>query len=136
MKKIVIFSAFLGITMPFGSFGEDKTMTVEKASSEQTQVAEQHTINEVHAKHILVESEAQANEILQKIRKGEMTFEEAAKENSKCPSGSNGGDLGFFGRGMMVKEFENVAFSTPPKQISAPVKTQFGWHLIKVEETR
>jgi peptidyl-prolyl cis-trans isomerase C len=87
---------------------------------------------EVHAEHILVETESQASEILQKIKDGKISFEEAAKESSKCPSGKEGGDLGYFGRGAMVKEFEDAAFAADKGEISKPVKTQFGWHLIKV----
>ncbi|MBQ3565187.1 MAG: peptidyl-prolyl cis-trans isomerase, partial [Alphaproteobacteria bacterium] len=66
----------------------------------------------------------------------EISFEEAAAQFSQCPSKNDGGNLGFFGRGSMVKEFEDAAFSTKVGQISQPVKTQFGWHLIKVEEVR
>ena len=91
---------------------------------------------EVSAKHILVSTESEAKEILQKINDGSISFEEAAKKWSNCPSKNNGGDLGYFGRGMMVKEFEDVAFSTEKGSISAPVKTQFGWHLIKVIDKR
>lgn len=88
--------------------------------------------NEVCAEHILVNSEAEANEILQEIKDEKISFEDAAKRSSKCPSGKNGGNLGYFAHGMMVKEFEDVAFSTEIGRISAPLKTQFGWHLIKV----
>ena len=91
---------------------------------------------EVSAKHILVSTESEAKDILQKINNGSISFEEAAKKWSNCPSKNNGGDLGYFGRGMMVKEFEDVAFSTEKGAISAPVKTQFGWHLIKVIDKR
>ncbi|MDR2781462.1 MAG: peptidyl-prolyl cis-trans isomerase [Holosporaceae bacterium] len=87
---------------------------------------------EIHAKHILVETETQANKILQDIQDGKLSFEEAAKKQSSCPSRTNGGDLGYFGRGAMIKEFEKVAFATPKGEISKPVKTQFGWHIIKV----
>lgn len=93
-------------------------------------------INEVSAKHILVETEEAANDLLKKINNGEISFENAAKEYSKCPSKRNGGDLGFFGRGMMVKEFEDAAFALKEGEVSAPVQTQFGWHLIKIEKTR
>lgn len=99
----------------------------EDKMSEATQVA---------AKHILVSTEAEAKELLTKIRNGENSFEDAAKAYSKCPSGANGGDLGFFGKGMMVKEFEDAAFLLNVEEISEPVKTQFGWHLIKVYSKR
>ena len=87
----------------------------------------------VSAKHILVESEEKCNEILAAITSGEKTFEDAAKEFSTCPSGQRGGDLGAFGRGQMVPEFEQAAFDAEIGQVVGPVKTQFGCHLIKVE---
>ena len=91
-----------------------------------------NTIQEVRAEHILVLSKEQADSLKTKIDNGEITFEEAAKEFSQCPSGSRGGDLGYFGRGMMVKEFEQAAFDGEVNKVSNPVQTQFGWHLIKV----
>lgn len=91
---------------------------------------------EVSAEHILVDTECQAHEILQEIKEGKITFEDAAKRSSKCPSGARGGDLGYFWRGTMVKEFENVAFLTDKGEISSPMKTQFGWHLIKIIDKR
>ena len=87
----------------------------------------------VSAKHILVESEEKCNEILAAITNGEKTFEDAAKESSTCPSGQRGGDLGAFGKGQMVPEFETAAFAAEIGQVVGPVKTQFGFHLIKVE---
>ena len=87
----------------------------------------------VSAKHILVDSEDVCNEILAQIQNGEKTFEDAAKESSTCPSGQEGGDLGEFGRGQMVKEFEEAAFAAEIGAIVGPVQTQFGFHLIKVE---
>lgn len=87
----------------------------------------------VSAKHILVAEEEVCQAILEAITKGEKTFEEAAKENSTCPSGQRGGDLGEFGRGQMVKEFEEAAFAAEIGHVVGPVKTQFGYHLIKVE---
>lgn len=88
----------------------------------------------VNAKHILVAEEDAANEILAAIQSGEKAFEDAARESSTCPSGAQGGDLGEFGRGQMVKEFEDAAFDAEAGQVVGPVKTQFGYHLIKVEK--
>ena len=86
----------------------------------------------VKASHILVSSEAEAEKLKKEIENGEITFEDAAKKYSTCPSGKNGGDLGYFGRNMMVKEFEDAAFTLPLGKVSDPVQTQFGYHLIKV----
>ena len=88
-------------------------------------------ITEVRASHILVKTEEEANELREKISNGE-DFAQIAQENSLCPSGQNGGDLGYFGRGMMVKPFEDAAFSLEIGELSTPVQTQFGWHLITV----
>lgn len=96
----------------------------------------QSNFTTVCAKHILVDTEYEANSILQDIRNNNISFEEAARKFSKCPSGEKGGDLGVFRRGVMVKEFEDVAFSTDVGEISAPVQTQFGWHLIKVSDKK
>lgn len=87
----------------------------------------------VSAKHILTDAEDKCQTILDSILNGEKTFEDAAKEFSTCPSGARGGDLGPFGRGQMVKEFEDVAFAAEIGEVKGPVKTQFGYHLIKVE---
>lgn len=86
----------------------------------------------VNASHILTETEEEANTIYEKIESGKISFEDAAKKYSKCPSSEKEGNLGYFKRGMMVKEFEDVAFSIPLSVCSKPVKTQFGYHLIKV----
>lgn len=88
----------------------------------------------IGAKHILVDSEDKAKEIKSKLDNKEMTFEEAASEYSSCPSKENGGDLGQFGKGMMVPEFENAAFGAELNTTTEPVKTQFGYHLINVYE--
>ena len=91
---------------------------------------------EVRASHILVSSMHQAEQIRTEILQGTNTFEYYAKLYSKCPSGQNGGDLGYFRRGQMVPQFEIVAFNLPVGEISKPVWTQFGWHLIKVTDRR
>jgi peptidyl-prolyl cis-trans isomerase C len=89
---------------------------------------------EVHARHILVATEAEAKEIAERLKKGE-DFAALAKEKSR-DSASEGGDLGFFARGQMLKPFEDAAFALDVGEISEPVQTQFGWHIIKVEEKR
>ena len=88
----------------------------------------------VNAKHILCQTEEEINNVKELLEKGEKTFEEAAKEFSTCPSKERGGDLGEFGRGQMVKEFEDAAFDAEIGAVAGPVKTQFGYHLIKVEK--
>ena len=89
---------------------------------------------EVHARHILVETEAEAKEVAERLNKGE-DFATLAKEKSKDKN-AEGGDLGFFTRGQMLKPFEDAAFTLDVGKISEPVQTQFGWHVIKVEEKR
>jgi peptidyl-prolyl cis-trans isomerase C len=90
---------------------------------------------QVRARHILVDSEDEAKKIIEQLNGG-AKFEDLAKQ-SKDPSGQNGGDLGFFGRGQMVPEFEQAAFALEPgKFTETPVKSQFGWHVIKLEEKR
>ncbi len=87
----------------------------------------------VNADHILVDSEEKALEILAKINGGEISFADAAKEFSSCPSGQRGGNLGDFGRGQMVPEFDKAVFELEVGEITSdPVKTQFGYHLIKL----
>ena len=83
----------------------------------------------VKASHILVPSLNEAVTLKAKIDAGE-SFSQLAQLHSKCPSGRNGGDLGEFGPGQMVPPFEQAAFNTPVGQVSAPVQTQFGYHLV------
>jgi peptidyl-prolyl cis-trans isomerase C len=83
------------------------------------------------ARHILVESETLCEELKTKIAGGE-DFADVAKQHSTCPSSSKGGDLGEFGPGQMVKEFDAVVFSAPVNEVQGPVKTQFGYHLLEV----
>lgn len=91
-------------------------------------------MSEIRASHILVETEEEAKDLLNDIKSGKIDFETAAAQKSLCPSGSVGGDLGFFGKGMMVKPFEDAAFSLGVGELSQPVQTQFGWHLIKLTD--
>ena len=88
---------------------------------------------EIRASHILVKTEDEAKKLYDEIQNGK-DFAQIAQEVSLCPSGQNGGDLGFFGKGMMVKPFEDAAFSLEIGEISQPVETQFGWHLIKLTD--
>ncbi len=87
----------------------------------------------VSASHILVDSEEKANELLAKITAGEISFEDAARENSSCPSSREGGSLGEFGRGQMVPEFDSACFSMEVGEVRGPVQTQFGYHLIRLD---
>ncbi len=87
--------------------------------------------SQARASHILVKTEDEANKILKRINDGE-DFAAVSKRFSSCPSRKNGGDLGWFGKGQMVPEFEKVAFENDPGKVVGPIKTQFGYHIIKV----
>jgi len=86
--------------------------------------------NKVHCAHILVKTQREAYAVLERLKKGEK-FAEIAKEVSLCPSKKRGGDLGTFGRGKMVKEFEKAAFALQKGQISPVIKTKFGYHIVR-----
>ncbi|KYK34379.1 MAG: peptidyl-prolyl cis-trans isomerase [Theionarchaea archaeon] len=92
-------------------------------------------MKQVKASHILVKKRSQAEKILEELKKG-ASFAKLAQEYSECPSKKRGGDLGWFGRGKMVPEFEKAAFSLKKGELSDIVKTQFGYHVIKVNDTR
>jgi peptidyl-prolyl cis-trans isomerase C len=83
------------------------------------------------ARHILVDTEEQCLDLKNQIAEG-ADFGEIAKQNSKCPSGARGGELGEFGQGMMVPEFDKVVFSEALNTVHGPVKTQFGYHLLEI----
>ncbi len=91
--------------------------------------------NNIRALHILVKTEQEAKDILNEIKNG-ANFQKMAELKSTCPSGKKGGDLGWFGRGMMVREFEKAAFILNKGEMSGPVKTEFGWHIIKLLDKR
>ena len=84
----------------------------------------------IRASHILVEKQSQALKVAEELKAGG-DFAALAKNYSTCPSGKKGGDLGAFGRGQMVREFEQAAFALPVGKVSDPVKTKFGYHIIK-----
>lgn len=83
------------------------------------------------ASHLLVSSEAECEQLKQQILAG-ANFAELARQHSSCPSSAQGGELGSFGPGMMVPEFDKVVFSAPVNEVQGPVKTQFGYHLVLV----
>ncbi|HLP82598.1 MAG TPA: peptidylprolyl isomerase [Nitrosomonas sp.] len=93
---------------------------------------EQHMAR-ASARHILVKTEEQCNQLKTDIENG-AEFAELAQQHSLCPSGKEGGDLGEFGPGQMVKEFDTVVFSAPVGEVQGPVKTQFGYHLVEVTQ--
>ena len=118
MKKIlVLFVLILGVIF-IGNLKLGATMS--------------ENFTQVRAAHILVKTQDEAAKLREKIVAGEMKFEDAAAQYSECPSGARGGDLGYFGRGMMVKEFEVPSFNEPVGTVTEPIQTQFGWHLIHV----
>jgi peptidyl-prolyl cis-trans isomerase C len=107
--------------------------TVKKTYDERVKSIESKP--EVSARHILVKTEEDALDIIERLNRGS-EFAELAKEKSTGPSGSQGGDLGYFSKGQMVPEFDKVVFTLKKGEVSEPVKTQFGWHVIKVEDKR
>lgn len=110
------------------------TATEEEIKAYYEKNKEKFTTDEmVSASHILVETEEEANSILKDINEG-LSFEEAASQFSSCPSKQAGGALGQFGKGQMVPEFEDAVFAMKVGEISAPVKTQFGYHIIKLTD--
>ena len=93
-------------------------------------------VHEVRASHILVKTRPEAVKIKKEIESGQISFEDASREYSLCPSGQNGGDLGYFNRKQMVQQFSDTAFDLKVGQISDPVGTKFGWHIIKTTAKR
>lgn len=132
MKKIVL---LLLLVSAFSCSAFVENQQVNNIFSTKAEAA---AVNKVQAMHILVPTEQEAvqirNEIMQAQTQQEIfnNFMNAAKKYSKCPSGASGGILGWFGRGDMVPEFEKAAFDLPNGEVSQPVKTAYGWHLIYV----
>jgi peptidyl-prolyl cis-trans isomerase C len=116
---------------------EGKAATTDEAMKKVYEDASKQIAGEqeVHARHILVATEEEAKAVEEELKKG-ADFAELAKKKSKDPGAADGGDLGFFTKDQMVPEFSTVAFALEPNKISEPVKSQFGWHVIKVEEKR
>ena len=121
------------------SFAMSKMLETIKPATEDEMKAfyEEHKENfaageSVNASHILVDSEDKAKDLLEKINAGEISFEDAARKESSCPSSENGGNLGEFTRGQMVPEFDAAVFAMNVGDVTGPVQTQFGYHLIKL----
>ena len=93
-------------------------------------------VREVRASHVLVKTRKEAVQIRKDIVNGDITFEDAARQYSLCPSGQYGGDLGFFNRKQMDQQFSDAAFDLKIGEISNPVGTKFGWHIIKTTAKR
>jgi peptidyl-prolyl cis-trans isomerase C len=125
------------LLMGFGLQEETKAAVTEEALQQTYDEAVKSAggQEEVRARHILVENEDEAKALLERI-KGGADFASLAKEKSKDPGSAEGGDLGYFTKDQMVPQFADVAFKMYPGQLSNPVKTQFGWHIIKVEDKR
>ncbi len=125
MKKLsaAFFALFLLVTSALPVFAKQNT----------DPNADKYT--EVHALHILTRTKNQSKAVIMRVNNGE-SFKQLARQFSNCPSGKVGGDLGWFGRGQMVPEFEKAAFETPIGEMSDPIQTEFGWHVIKVIDKR
>lgn len=130
MKRIIFLLAMC-ILLQGSVFAEDVYTSIETPIS----LVKLQKVKYVSAGHILVDTYDEAVALKKRIDNGE-SFERLAAKYSKCPSAQRGGALGTFGRGQMVKAFENAAFNLDVGQVSEPVKTQFGWHLIKVYDRK
>ncbi len=119
----------------FDKYIRDAVSEAEAKAIYDKQVAGMKPEEEVRARHILVKEESEARDIIERLARGE-DFAKLAKEKSIGPSKVQGGDLGYFPRGRMIKPFEDAAFALKVGEVSEPVKTRFGWHVIKVEDRR
>ena len=119
----------------------DKTVTAAVTDAEAQKIYDQEIgkspqQEEIRARHILVKTKDEAGKIAEGLKKGDDFAKIASELSIDKGSGAQGGDLGFFERGQMVKPFEDAAFALKPGEVSAPVESQFGWHIIKLEEVR
>ena len=137
LKRDLAFEIWMGQEIDAIDISETRMREYYEANKERfSQVA----TDQVRARHILVESESEAKNIiatLQKSKNIKDDFIQSAKKNSTCPSAANGGDLGFFGQGQMVPEFERASFGLKKGEITTqPVKTEFGYHIILIDDTK
>ena len=131
MKKPVVVGLIIAVSVCAALCNNNLQSHAKDLYKNDSEVTAMDKVTEVRASHILVDTKEEAETLRKEILAGK-DFAAVAKESSKCPSGAQGGDLGYFGKGMMVPEFEQAAFNLPVGEVSEPVKTQFGWHLIKV----
>ena len=131
MKNLWIFTLVLIMSI----FCYSKNFEVYAKETVNKEVKMNKEFTQVRASHLLVKTEEEVKKLREEILAGK-DFAEVAKEISLCPSGAKGGDLGYFGRGQMVPEFDAAAFSLPVGEVSEPIKTQFGWHLLVVTGQR
>jgi parvulin-like peptidyl-prolyl isomerase len=140
MRQLIVaalaFSVMLGVTSSLdacarSSSDSSSSSYPKKESKRMTTQAR----TRVKASHILVSSREEAEKLRTEIING-ADFATEARQYSKCPSGRSGGDLGYFGRGQMVPEFDQAAFSLPVGELSEPIKTQFGYHLLLVTDVQ
>lgn len=131
MKNLGIFA--LVLIMSFFCYSKNLEVYAKETGNKEGKMNKEFT--QVRASHLLVKTEEEVKKLREEILAGK-DFAEVVKEVSLCPSGAKGGDLGFFGRGQMVPEFDAAAFSLPVGQVSEPIKTQFGWHLLVVTGQR
>lgn len=131
IKKILCIICVLGAFCEYAQADEQKNDSLKK----NTEYVKLQPVRYVSAGHILVNTYEEAEALKKRIDNGE-SFEKLAQLYSKCPSSERGGALGSFGRGQMVKPFENAAFNLKTGEVSEPVKTEFGWHIIKVYDRK
>lgn len=131
IKKQLMINSILEETRNQVSISDEELLEYYNENKESFLEPEQ-----VRARHILLETEEEANNLLLQLKEGLTDFAELAKEKSIGPSAPSGGDLGFFSRGQMVKEFEDAAFFLEPGEISGVVQSEFGYHIIKSEEKK
>ncbi len=133
-RKIAYYRDKIAMEAMLAKVGKEADTDKAEKEAYETAAKAQPPEEEIHARHILLPDEAAAKAALERVKKGE-DFAKVATELSKDP-GSEGGDLGWFTKDRMVPEFSDAAFKLKKGEISEPVKSQFGWHIIKVEDTR
>jgi peptidyl-prolyl cis-trans isomerase C len=132
INKILILILFIGIFC----YSNSAQIFAKDLYKKGNNMSEAKQFTQVRASHLLVKTEEEAINLREEIVAGKINFADAASKVSMCPSGKQGGDLGFFGRGRMVPEFDQAAFSLPVGEISQPIQTQFGWHLLVVTDQK